>query len=214
MAELPAPMQTLAGQTRLKQYPRGQIIYYQGDELAQVFIIKSGVVKIYDIDKHGNEKILHIARSPAVIPYAFFSGGTTPPKWFYSALTDCQLHVMDFETLQSAMTKDPVLAESLVTQFSVNVHELLVRLSSLGKSQASDKLRAVLRFLLVRHSKEGIDGWSRVRFTINHQLLADVAGITRERTAVVMKRFQDKGIVRSPKQNVLEINKDRLLGRR
>lgn len=211
MPELPEPIQNITSQMRLKKYPRGQIIYYQGDELAEVLVIKTGVVKIYDIDNQGNEKILHLARSPAVIPYAFFSGGSTPPKWFYSALTDCQLYVIGNDVLKKLLAQDFELTNSLINQFSTDVHELLVRLSSLGKSKASYKLDAVLKFLLVRHAKQVENGWFRVRFMINHQLMADIAGITRERTAVIMKRLQDRGVIRNPKQNILEINQPMLV---
>lgn len=208
---LPAPLRTLVRHVRLKQYPKGQIIFYQGDELSHVFIVKSGAVKIYDIDDQGNEKILHITKSPAVVPFSFFSGGLTPPRWFYSALTDCELYVMSTEELERAMAADTDLAFLLTQFFSRDVHELLVRLSSLGKTRARDKLVATLWFLLVQHSKEKRPGWYRVSFAVNHQLLADIAGITRERAAIVMKDLQDKKIVRSPHLNRLDIHKARLV---
>lgn len=195
---------------RLKRYPKGQIIYYQGDELQEIFIIKSGVVKIYDIDHNGNEKVLHITQANNVIPYAFFSGRTAVPYWFYSALTDCELYVMSYDELISAMEADSKLAVQLMNTFSLGVHEVLVRLSSLGKTKAPDKLIATLWFLLTWHSKEVRNGWYRVDLPINHQLLADITGITRERAAMVMKELQDNKIIRNPKLTVLEINKSAL----
>ncbi len=196
---------------RLKPYPKGQIIFYQGDDLTQVFIIKSGVIKIYDIDDHGNEKILHIAKSPAVVPFSFFSGDSAPPRWFYATMTDCELYVLPTQTLEKAMNADSDLSAMLTQAFSRDVHELLVRLSSLGKTRAIDKLVATLRFLRLLHAVERRRSWWRVTFPVNHQLLADIAGITRERTAMVMKELQDKKIVRSPKMNILEIHKERLV---
>lgn len=207
---LPSPLRAALRSTRLKHYPKGQIILYQGDELSHVFIIGSGAVKIYDIDDQGNEKILHIAKPPAVVPFSFFSGGALPPKWFYAALTDCELYVLPTEALEKAMEADSRLASSLTHAFSRDVHELLVRLSSMGKTRARDKLIATLWFLLVLHSVEKRRGWWRVSFAVNHQLLSDIAGITRERAAMVMKELQDNKIVRSPRLNILEIHKKRL----
>lgn len=205
-----SPLQPVLESARLKEYPKGQIIHYQGDDLLEVFVIKSGVVKIYDIDEQGNEKVLHIAKAPAVIPFSFFSGGALPPNWFYSALTDCELFVMPTEVLQTAVDNDSALGVALMNAFSRDVHELLVRLSSLGKTKALDKLAATLRFLLVLHATERRNGWARVNFPVNHQLLADIAGITRERTAMVMKELQDKKAIRNPRLNVLEIHRVRL----
>lgn len=211
---LPGPISEALKNARLKQYPKGQIIQYQGDELSEVYILKSGVVKIYDIDEQGNEKILHITKAPALIPFSFFSGGKTPPNWFYSALTDCELYVIPHESLHSAMEKDARLAITLTNEFSKDVHELLVRLSSLGKTTAHVKLIATLWFLATWHATEHRKGWWRVSFPVNHQLLADITGITRERAAMVMKELQDAGTIRNPRLTVLEINKESLRANR
>lgn len=210
MQTLPEPLRAVTQSARLKRYPKGQIIIYQGDEMLETFILKSGVVKIYDIDDQGNEKVLHLAKAPAVIPFAFFSGGKTPPNWFYAALTDCELYVLMYDVLQKAVDDDGTLATLLTNQFSRDVHELLVRLSSLGKTKAHDKLIATLRFLATWHSKPKSGSWRRVTFPVNHQLLADITGITRERAAMVMKEFQDHKLIRNPRLTVLEIDTEKL----
>jgi CRP-like cAMP-binding protein len=103
------------------------------------------------------------------------------------------------------------LSEALTSTFSYDVHELLVRLSSLGKSNARDKVIAALKFLLVCHASERRTGWWRVNFAVSHQLIADLCGITRESTALVMKDLQTEEIVRNPRITILEIQKDRLI---
>jgi CRP/FNR family cyclic AMP-dependent transcriptional regulator len=210
MSKLPEEISEVINSARLKHFPKGQIILYQGDRPLDVLIIKSGIVKIYDIDENGNEKILHIVGAPSVIPFSFFSGEDAKPHWFYAALTDCELYVLPYDTLVEAAKANGRLSRSLTNNFSLNVHELLVRLSSLGKTKAPDKLIATLWFLVNWHSEEKKNGWWRVCFPVNHQLLADITGITRERAAMVMKEFQDNKIIRNPRLTVLEIHKESL----
>lgn len=210
ISTMPPALQAITRSARLKHFPKGQIIIYQGDELLDVYILKSGVVKLYDIDEQGNEKVLHLTKSPAVIPFAYFSGGKTPPHWFYAALTDCELYVVTYDTLLQAMNRDPALSATLTNHFSQDVHELLVRLSSLGKTKAHDKLIATLWFLARWHAEARAGSWRRVTFPVNHQLLADITGITRERAAVVMKELQDRKVVRSPRLTMLEISTENL----
>ena len=93
-----------------------------------------------------------------------------------------------------------------------DVHELLVRLTSLSKTNAQDKVVAVLWFLATHHASERRAGWWRVEFAVNHQLIADMCGITRESTSLVMKDLLDKKIIRAPKLATLEINTLRLNG--
>lgn len=208
---MPHLLESMVKSARLKHFPRGQIIFYEGDTPSDIFIIKEGAVKIYDINDQGNEKILHIVRSPALLPLAFFSGDSAPLYWFYSTLTDCDLYVLPKAQLRDAMKADGELALLLMGLFSVDVHELLVRLSSLEKTNAHDKLIASLKFLAARHAYQRRSGWWRVSFSVNHQLLADMSGVTRESASTVMKELQDEKVVRNPRLTILEIDRDKLV---
>jgi len=210
MDDMPPSLQKLLLSARQKHFPKGQIILYEGDVPSEAYIIKSGAVKLYDIDDQGNEKILHIIKAPALLPFAFFSGGTEPIRWFYTALTDCDAYVLSKAKLLHTSRADGALAIALMNAFSIDVHELLTRLSSLSKTSARLKLLAALKFLVVLHAKERRSGWWRVHFAASHQLLADMSGITRESAAVVMKELHDEKIVRNPRITILEINRQKL----
>ncbi|HJP81745.1 MAG TPA: Crp/Fnr family transcriptional regulator [Candidatus Saccharimonadales bacterium] len=208
----PSLLQGALQKARVRHVPGGQIILYADDIPKEVFILKSGIVKLYDIDDQGNEKLLHLVKAPAVVPFAFFSGTEVPLKWFYTTLTDCDMYVLGIDELHTMMHTDAALAELLMNRFSADVHELLVRLSSLGKTNARDKVLAALRFLLTVHAIERRSGWWRVTFPVSHQLIGDLCGITRETTAIAMKELQNETIVRNPRVTILEINKKNLLG--
>lgn len=192
---------------RSKQIASGQIIFYEGDPVDYVSLLVSGVVCMYDIDSEGNRKILHLAGPPSLIPFAFFNNTDTALFWFYEALTDVEMYVLSARALRDAMDNDPALSHSLVGTFALNVHELLVRLSSLNKTHVRDKLLAVLNFLSSHHAVERRGGWFRVNFQINHQLVAEMCGITRESASLGLKELQDDGVIRFPRTGLLEIKK-------
>lgn len=183
---------------------------YRGDMLYEVFIIKSGFVKLYDVDNSGLEKILHIVTAPSIIPFAFFSGNDSEIRWYYATLTKCELFTMPWESLRDAMKKDGALGLTIMNQFSTDMHELLSRLSSLGKSRATEKLAATLKFFTACLGDQQPQGWWSIPFPITHQLIADITGLTRESVTTNMKKLETQGIVRHPKQNILEIHKTRL----
>lgn len=211
MESAPLLLQKLAADARVKHYPRGQIMLYQGDMPQEIFILSEGVIKLHDIDSQGNEKILHLVKPYALVPFAFFSGPDHETKWFYTALTDCDVAVIPTDKLTSQLRTNPTLSVFLMNWFSLEVHELMVRLSSLGKTNAHDKVLAALKFLAVHHATPRRSGWLRVNFAVNHQLIADMTGVTRESTAMTMKELSEHKIVRNPRQTILEINLDRLL---
>lgn len=208
---LKTPLSPLLGDARLRMYQKGQIIIYQGDIPTNIFALKSGEVKMYDVDEQGNEKILHILRPPAIVPFACYTGKKAEIMWFYAALTDVEVYAFTLADLKLHMESDKELDLYLLDTIVRETHELFVRLNSMSKTTTRSKLVAALKFLGVHHSEARKNGWRRVTFTINHQLLADMAGITRESTAVAMKQFQEEHITRSPRIGILEINFEKLI---
>lgn len=183
---------------------------YEGDQPSEIYLLKTGAIKIYDIDEQGNEKILHIVKPPALIPFAFFSGLQYPLNWFYAALTDCDIYILSAAKVRKEMDDNPKLNKTLVNAFSSDVHELLVRLSSLSKTNAKDKVIAALKFLVVCHARARRSGWWRINFAVSHQLMADLCGVTRESASLAMKELQDEDLIRNPRLTILEVNWSKL----
>lgn len=195
---------------RVKHIAKRQIIFYEGDITAEVYVVKSGIVKVYDIDDDGNEKVLHLLKTPGIIPFAFFSGMTVPTRWYYAALTDCEVYVVPRLKLLGEIRANGEFGLYLMNWLSTENHEILARLSSLGKSSARAKIIAALRYLARWHGVEQRGGWYRVSFPVFHQLLADMVGVTRESAAAVMKDLSDEEIVRNPHMTTLDIRLSRL----
>lgn len=195
----------------VKHYPRNQIIFYQDDRPVEVAILSDGYIKVLDIDKQNNEKILHILRPGAVLPLSFLETEDPKINWFYAALTDCDIYMVDLEHMRTHLSENNELNLLLTYWFSMEVNELLVRLSSLGKSSARDKILAALKFLSIHSAKSKRGGWKRVNFPVNHQMLADMTGVTRESAATIMKDLSEKSCVRNPRQSILEINFQKLI---
>lgn len=208
---MPNPFTKFLKSARVKNIPKGQIIIYQGDVPLEVYIVKSGLVKLYNIDEEGNEKILHLFNGGSIIPLAFFSGEHVATHWFYTALTDCELYVINYDIFWKILRQDNEVSIYMMNWFSREVHEILVRLDSLGKTNVNDKLISALKYLAVCHSDIKKNGWRRVKFPISHQLLADLMGVTRESAAISMKELSDEKLIRYPRYTVLEINFEMLI---
>lgn len=206
-----SPIADFIPYARLRNYPKGQIILYEGDVPSDLYIIKSGVIKVHDIDNHGNEKILHIIKAPAMFPMVFFLGGSDQTKSFYTTITDAEVYVLPKSIVKEKMQANSELAIHVMHWFSREIHEVMVRLSSLEKTNTRDKLIAALKFLGVHHAIELKDKWRRVEFPVSHQLLADMIGVTRESTTMIMKELHNEKIIRNPRLAQLEIRFAKLI---
>lgn len=206
VTQITKEFENLLKKSRVKHFPRGQIIYYEGDSPTDVMVIKHGVIKLYNINDQGNEKILHILGPDAIIPLRFTTHHSEPLKWFYSALVDADLYIIQKSEIFDLMARDDESETYLMDWFSDEVHELLVRLDSLNKTNARDKIIGALKFLVVKHATLRRSGWYRVNFPISHQVIADIIGMTRESTAIAMKELADAGYIRNPRMTILEID--------
>jgi CRP/FNR family transcriptional regulator len=189
-----------------KPYTKGQIVLHQGHPVSEVLVLRAGIIRMYDINEQGTEKIVHLLKPGAILPLAFFSGNKSTTQWFYAALTDCEVCAVPFQKLTARMQVEPKLATLLINWFSAEVLELLVRLSSPVKTNTRGKLLAALKFLAMHHAVEQQNSWWQVSFPVNHQLLAEMTGMIRESAAAGMKHLQDEGIVRYARLTILEIN--------
>lgn len=206
------PIAILMKHAKQRHYPKGQIILYEGEVPSDLYIIKEGVVKIYDIDDQGNEKIVHLLKTPAMFPMVFFVGDKNDrTHFFYTTVTDAEVYIVPNDIVEKEMKQNAELAIHLMHTFSLEIHEILVRLSSLERTTTYDKLLAALKFLSVHHAEERKSGWRRVLFPVSHQVLADMIGVTRESTTMVMKDLQDQRVVRNPRLTILEINFKKLI---
>lgn len=186
------------------------MLLYQGDPVIDVLCLCEGIVKMYDIDDAGNEKILHIFKSPAVLPLALFSNQDAKVRWFYSTLTDCDIASVPRDRLHDVFMSDPGTLTFLMEWYSREVHEILTRLNSLSKTTARDKTIAALKYLATFHLHATMGRWCKVTFPVTHQLLADFTGVSRESVTACLHELQEEKIVKTAAQSTLHINKDKL----
>jgi CRP/FNR family transcriptional regulator, anaerobic regulatory protein len=205
------PLGKLVSGARIKRYPKNQMLLYGGDRINDLYVLKKGVAKIYDIDQKGNEKVLHILKPPCIMPLTSFGKSGQTNEWFYGSITDCEVYSVSYGEAERLIAADCTLAANLMRHCASEMHELLIRLSSLSKSDAKGKLAQVLTFLASRHASEHHGGWRRISFPVGHQLLADMIGMTRESTALGLKRLREKNIIRYPHATQLEIHFDNLV---
>ncbi len=92
------------------------------------------MVKLYDIDHQGNEKVLHILKPPSLMPLTALGQRSEDTAWFYSTITDCDVYTVTSDELEQRMESESALAAFLLRQQAREMNELLVRLSALAKT--------------------------------------------------------------------------------
>jgi CRP-like cAMP-binding protein len=203
------PLNSLLKGAPSRRYGHDEILFYAGDPITKNFILKTGIVKVFDIDSKGDEKILQIIKAPALLPLDCMLFTPDTVSWYYAALTDIEVYVFSPEQLHDHIATNPDLSAYIINWLAVESHELMVRIDGMSKSDARDKIITILNFFDVYYTGPERRGWKRIEFPVTHQLIADIAGITRESTSIQMGHLQKEKVVRS-RRPYLEINPQNL----
>lgn len=198
----------------LKDYPVKSVskddnILLQNTVPEKAFALKSGIVKIYNLTSDGEEKTILFTVQGELFPICWLFSKTEATLYYYQAYTDCELYVIDKEELTQRILEEPKLALLLLeAQTKWHVASML-HINALEQSRASVKLLSMFHFLGLRYGETVKPHRVKIRVPFTQHELANFTGLTRETTAIELKRLRDAGVVTS-RQKYYFVNTNKL----
>jgi CRP/FNR family transcriptional regulator, cyclic AMP receptor protein len=192
-----------------RRYGKSSIIVYQGEVPRDVFYVKEGVVKVYQIGSAGESRTITFATPGDIFPVAWLVGQSTPAMYYYEAFSDTDLISISRESWETSMAK-PEAKEQYARYVTRNYQASLVRIAALEQPKARDKIAYTLLYLILRHSREIMNGVFRLELKLKHQDIAEMVGITRETTAIELHNLQKESVLSYQNQRYL-IKREKLL---
>lgn len=195
-----------------KAYAKGEIIIFQGEAPRTAFIVKSGVVKTYNLNHNGDEKPVgfHIRNDVLPLGWSFYKAPSA--LYYYEALTDVVLYHVPRDQYLAFLKKHPDemyrQLERLISDHMGN----MMRLNALQHSRASDKLIYTLHYLVVSQGKMIDSETAEILLDLTHQDFANLTGLTRETAATELNKLKTRGVISYGKHEpyrikVRELNK-------
>lgn len=199
----------------LKQYPvkkfaAGEMILYQGEVPPAAYVVKSGLVKTYNISSKGDEKPISFSAAHELLSSAWVFDKTSSSLFFYEAHTDSELYYVPREELKRLLNDNPgVLAFLLDRYVTLNAAKSL-QIHALEYSKAADKILHMLFYLTMVHGKEVPDGTTVIDVPLTQQDLANLLGLTRETTGIELLKLKRSGML-SLSRKRYRLNKSKLV---
>lgn len=193
----------------VRSYAKGQIICYMGDKPQYIFFVSKGLVKYYDIDSQGNEKILHLIGPHNIFPMLYAFGVTEDVGAFYSTLEPTDIVTVPLQEFRTATETNIDFANSLTRWFLNEISQLVYRISSLEKTDSREKILHSLKFFAVNYG-QAQGAWQKLNIPITHQFIADFTGLARETVSATMHDLADEKVIKPSKGHKLEIKRSQL----
>jgi len=195
-----------------RTYDAGQIIMYEGDQPNHVMFVKRGAIKFFDTDADGNEKIMHIGGEGSIAPLFYSFEDKKAVDAFYAALTKTEVLLVPLEGFRRKLRESADYTYSVLRWYAEEMDHIILRLKSLEKSSAKQKVLQALYYLSDQHAtSETTKGpWRRISFPVTQQILADMTGLTRETVNIVLNEPECLKYIRSNSRQRFEINKQKI----
>lgn len=201
-----ASIKELFPSAKQRSYAKGQIVCFVGDEPQHVFFVVKGYLKYYDIDEHGNEKIMFLVGPDNIFPMMYAFGVSKEVQAFYATIGATTVLAVPLQEFKEVIATNIEFLTRLTRWFLSEIYELVYHISSLEKTDAREKILRALKYFCVHYS-EPYGSWRRIILPVTHQFLADFTGLARETVSTTMHELAQEKLVRLGKGHKLEIKR-------
>jgi CRP-like cAMP-binding protein len=192
---------------KVREYDKGQILIFGGDEPAGIFYLTKGRVKQYDLSQRGNEVIVNVFKPPAFFPMSW-AINQTANNYFFEADTKVKTYLCPVKEAVDFIKANPDVMYDLLSRVYRGTDGLLGRVSQLMAGSAKSRLL----FELILETKRFGQQDQRGNYTIsmNENELGRLAGLTRETVSREMHALVKTGLIKIERNQIM-INNLQLL---
>ncbi len=179
-----------------REFKKGEIIIFQGEEPTTAYVVLEGIVKAYNISVEGNEKPVAFYGAHSIFPGPWLYGRSKIAAFYYEVFTPLAvLSVVPKEPfLEFIKSKPELLYEELKRYVSDKLGQTM-RVNALEYSKASDKLLYTLHYLAVSYGRGTDPSHVELSLNLTHQDFANLTGLTRETAATELNKLKHQGII-------------------
>jgi CRP-like cAMP-binding protein len=182
----------VATHMQLREYERGEALFWEGDPCAGLHIIELGFVKLYRLSPQGRQYIVRVLQEGDTCnEVPTFDGGTNPVN--VEALETTRVWVIQADVLQELLLEHPEFTQKVLNNFAKNLRELVKMVSEMAFYQVTHRLAR----LISEQSPEELSGtpWTQ-------EQLAARLGTVREVVARSLKELERSGAIQLDKRRI------------
>ena len=174
-------------------YPRGGVLFVEGQEPRGVFILCNGRVKLFATSATGKAVIFRIAESGEIIGLPS-TLSAKPYEVTAEALEPTQANYIGREDFLAFLREHGDTALRVAEMLSEIYHATCEEVRYLGLSRSAEEKLA--RFLLnVKARKNSEPGQTEVSLTLTHEEIANTIGSSRETVTRLLTAFKRKQLI-------------------
>jgi CRP-like cAMP-binding protein len=183
---------------RIRVYPKNQLIHYEGDPLASIYLVKRGFIKAYTILDSGDTRTMMLLSAGDLFPLSFSQSldwENYRIRYFYQTLAETEISALPSANLKSNIEENPSMMNAYMTYLAASNEAIMNQLEVMKNKKAIDKVGLLLPYLVSKAGKKIRPGVFQLDLKLSHQEIADLSGVTRETTTTLIKQLEKNGII-------------------
>jgi CRP/FNR family transcriptional regulator, cyclic AMP receptor protein len=183
----------LAGESRVRRFPNGQVLFSEGDPGDTLLILEEGRVKVSRYTTSGQEIVLAIIEAPSAFGELSLIDGAARSATV-TAQTPITVRILPRLSLMGMVHNEPSVAMALMTSLVEMVRDTNERLSDVLSLDVPGR---VAKWLLSASTRSGrhATGGVAVPFPISQSDLAAELGTTRVSINKALRGFESLGLI-------------------
>ncbi|GBF71882.1 Crp/Fnr family transcriptional regulator [Paenibacillus sp. 598K] len=188
---------TMDALTTITTYPKAVFIQTPDTFVEELFFIKRGKVRLYQLNGDGKQLTLDILSEGNIFgELGSISMGTR--ELFIETLEESDLCVMDKARFDRYLLDHPQFMLNMLQTMSERLSDMSLRIQSLSLGSLHQKVMAALLKLAERFGTEDDeDGYATIKLSISQQEIAHLVGVSREAVALTLKELVACGQLRT-----------------
>ncbi len=190
-----ALLEILASGTQLRRYERGEIVCWQGEPCAGLYMLERGSVKLFKLSPRGRELIIRVLEDNATFnEVPVFDNGENVVN--VAALEDCDIWLVDTAVIHQAIQEQPEMAQAVIHNLAKNLRMLVSMVEELSFHQVTNRLARLISQL----PAEQLGGQANPHITQDQ--LAARLGTVREVVARSLRELERSGAIRVQRRQI------------
>jgi CRP-like cAMP-binding protein len=204
-----AQRRMLADLCRFRHYPKGQVLFYEGDDGHELYLIRQGRVAISRQVRGGDSVLLAFrGAGDAIGEMSLFDGH--PRSATATAVEDTDAAILRASDFSLCVRQSPSIALNALKHLSLRLREASDVTVDRQSRSSVERVAAELSKLC---DEQGIDPAHKqctLQLPYAQRTLADRVGVTRETVNRALKKLCEKGAISSVARNVYTLDRERL----
>jgi len=173
----------------LKQFNRGETIFFEGDKGTGFYIIEKGKVKIYKMSLSGKEQILHIfGPGEPIGEVPVFHGQPFPAT--AEALAKSDLVFFPRDRFIELVHQTPSIALNMLAVLSMRLRRFATQIENLSLKEVPARLAGYLMYLMEEQKND-----KQVELEISKGQLASLLGTIPETLSRMFAKMTEEGLI-------------------